>query len=111
VLKNALGARVTVVGCSPAASDVMRASVAAGRVVDAPWQETLSDATAGGVEEGAVTLAPCIAGVDEWCGPRGAARGPWLALRVRRGCHSCANPPSPCCHAAPSFRAAPAGSM
>ncbi len=66
VLKAALGPRVHVVGCQPAASDVMRLSVAAGRIVEAPCGETLSDATAGGIEEGAITLAPCIAAVDEW---------------------------------------------
>jgi len=66
VLKTALGSAVTVVGCQPSASDVMRLSVAAGRIVEAPCGDTLSDATAGGIEEGAVTLAPCIDGVDEW---------------------------------------------
>lgn len=66
VLKDALGARVRVVGCQPAASDVMRRSVEAGEIVDAPSGETLSDATAGGIEPGALTLAPCVAAVDEW---------------------------------------------
>ncbi len=41
-----------VVGCQPAASDVMRQSVAAGRIVEVPSQETLSDATAGGCSLG-----------------------------------------------------------
>jgi threonine dehydratase len=36
-----------VIGVQPAASDVMRQSVAAGHIVDAPSSETLSDATAG----------------------------------------------------------------
>jgi hypothetical protein len=36
-----------VIGVQPAASDVMRQSVAAGRIVDAPSSDTLSDATAG----------------------------------------------------------------
>lgn len=66
VFKHALGARVRVVGCQPAASDVMRQSVLAGRIVDAPSGDTLSDATAGGIEEGAITLEPCMAAVDEW---------------------------------------------
>ena len=38
---------VWVVGCQPAASDVMRQSVAAGYIVDVPSGATLSDATAG----------------------------------------------------------------
>lgn len=36
-----------VVGAQPAASDIMRQSVEAGRIVDAASEETLSDATAG----------------------------------------------------------------
>ena len=56
---------IHVVGCQPEASDVMRRSVAAGRVVAVPWRETLSEATAGGLEEGAVTLEPCTRFVDE----------------------------------------------
>lgn len=36
-----------VIGVQPAASDVMRQSVLAGRIVDAPSSDTLSDATAG----------------------------------------------------------------
>jgi threonine dehydratase len=36
-----------VIGVQPAASDAMRQSVAAGRIVDAPSGDTLSDATAG----------------------------------------------------------------
>ncbi len=47
VLKAAApGCRV--VGCQPAASDVMRQSVAAGHIVDVPSEDTLSDGTAGG---------------------------------------------------------------
>ncbi|WIA31927.1 hypothetical protein OEZ86_002786 [Tetradesmus obliquus] len=55
-----------VVGAQPAASDVMRQSVAAGSIVDVPSGETLSDATAGGIEEGAITLQPCQQYVDTW---------------------------------------------
>ena len=66
MLKAALGPRAKVVGCQPSASDVMRQSVEAGRIVEAASGDTLSDATAGGIEEGAITLGPCIAGVDEW---------------------------------------------
>ena len=38
---------IRVRGCQPQASDVMRQSVEAGRVVEVGWQETLSDGTAG----------------------------------------------------------------
>lgn len=40
---------IRVVGCQPAASDAMRASVVAGRIVDQPSGDTLSDGSAGGV--------------------------------------------------------------
>jgi threonine dehydratase len=55
-----------IVGCVPAASPAMAAAVAAGRVVAAPVQPTLSDATAGGIEAGSITLALCAALVDEF---------------------------------------------
>ncbi|GFR44263.1 hypothetical protein Agub_g5468 [Astrephomene gubernaculifera] len=108
---------IRIVGCQPAASDVMARSVAAGRIVPevkiptltetvsnsastadansttvsgryatgtmesggttpavaaanavaaAAPSSTLSDATAGGVEEGSLTLPPCMCCVDEW---------------------------------------------
>lgn len=48
VLKS-VDADIIVVGCQPEASDVMRASVAAGRIVDQSSGETLSDGSAGGI--------------------------------------------------------------
>jgi len=39
--------RIHIVGCQPAASDVMRRCVAVGRIVDAPSLPTFSDGTAG----------------------------------------------------------------
>ncbi len=50
---------VTVVGCSPKNSAVMVASLEAGRILELESQPTLSDGTAGGVEEGAVTFGLC----------------------------------------------------
>jgi threonine dehydratase len=58
--------RCRIVGCVPAASPAMAAAVAAGRVVAAPLAPTLSDATAGGIEDGAITVAICAALVDEF---------------------------------------------
>lgn len=55
---------IHVVGCQPTASDVMRHSVEAGRVVEVEWQPTLSTATVGGLEAGTVTLEPCCRFVD-----------------------------------------------
>lgn len=65
VLKS-IDPAVKVIGCQPSRSDVMRQSVLAGKVVDLPWQDTLSDGTAGGIEEGSITLEPCQQFVDEW---------------------------------------------
>ncbi len=57
---------VRIVGCLPANSPVMAASVNAGRVVEMEMRDTLSDGTAGGVEEGAITLDFCRELVDDW---------------------------------------------
>ena len=65
LLKHMVGPSVTIIGCQPERSDVMR-SVEAGSVVELPWEETLSDATAGGIEEDSLTLAACTEFVDEW---------------------------------------------
>lgn len=57
---------VRVIGASPANSNVMMQSVAAGELLDAPSTPTLSDGTFGGVEAGSVTFAPCRQLVDDW---------------------------------------------
>lgn len=57
---------IRVVGCLPAQSPAMALSVQAGRIVDAPVGETLSDGTAGGIERGAITFDPCRSLVDDW---------------------------------------------
>lgn len=58
---------VTVVGCQPEASPEMARSVEAGRIVEPEGSsETLSDGTAGGVEQGSVTFEICRELVDEW---------------------------------------------
>ena len=56
----------TIVGAYPSRSPAMAASVAAGRIVRVPTRPTLSDATAGGVEPGAITLELCSELVDRW---------------------------------------------
>ena len=53
-----------VVACSPAASCVMHSSLEAGRMLDLPSDPTLSDGTAGGVEEDTVTFPICQRVVD-----------------------------------------------
>eukprot|EP00891_Asterochloris_glomerata_P002234 jgi/Astpho2/2234/Aster-03215 len=57
---------IRVVGCQPEASAVMMQSVRAGRIIEAPSLQTLSDGTAGGVEEGTITFEPCATLVDHW---------------------------------------------
>jgi threonine dehydratase len=58
--------RIEIIGCEPEASPEMSASVAAGRIVELPSRPTLSDATAGGIEEGSVTFELCRDHVDRW---------------------------------------------
>ena len=57
---------VRAVGAQPANSRVMIESVRAGHVVDVPSIATLSDGTAGGIEQGTVTFPLNRDLVDEW---------------------------------------------
>ncbi|CAH1254141.1 SRR [Branchiostoma lanceolatum] len=63
---KALKTTAKVVGCQPAHSAVMAKSVEAGRILDLPSLDTLSDGTAGGVEEGSITFPICQQCVDDW---------------------------------------------
>lgn len=65
VLKS-VDSSILVIGCQPGTSDVMGASVAAGRILDQESGVTLSDGSAGGVEEGSLTFEPCCRFVDGW---------------------------------------------
>ncbi len=60
------GPGTQIIGCQPAASPVMARSVAAGRIVELRGKPTLSDGTAGGIEEGAITLPISQAVVDDF---------------------------------------------
>ncbi|MEM1144387.1 MAG: threonine/serine dehydratase [Pseudomonadota bacterium] len=55
-----------IVGCQPAASPVMTRSVEAGRIVFTESAPTLSDGTAGGIEEDAITFELCRELVDDY---------------------------------------------
>jgi len=57
---------VIVIGCSPERSNVMQKSVEAGQIVEQPALSTLSDGTAGGIEEDAITLPLCMDLIDDW---------------------------------------------
>jgi threonine dehydratase len=55
---------IEVIGCSPAASPAMHRCLEAGRIIDVPCRDTLSGATAGGVEPGSITFELCQGVVD-----------------------------------------------
>ncbi|MCS6826429.1 MAG: pyridoxal-phosphate dependent enzyme, partial [Caldilinea sp.] len=60
------GKSVRIVGCLPIHSPVMYESVRAGRIVQMESLPTLSDGSAGGVEEDAITFVLCRQLVDDW---------------------------------------------
>jgi len=51
--------KATVIGCQPKNSEVMLASIKAGKIVDLEYIPTLSDGSAGNLEPGAVTFDLC----------------------------------------------------
>lgn len=63
---KAVRPEVEVIAASPANAPVMHESVAAGRILPIPSLPTLSDGTAGGVEEGSVTFELCRRHVDRF---------------------------------------------
>jgi threonine dehydratase len=63
---KAIGRRVDVVACSPENSAVMHHSVSAGRILEMESKPTLSDGTAGAVEQGAITLDLCRRLIDRY---------------------------------------------
>lgn len=56
---------VLIVGCWPELAAAMYQSVRAGRLMEVPDEPTLSDATAGNIEPGAITLPYCTELIDE----------------------------------------------
>ena len=57
---------VRVIGAVPANSPVMAESIRAGRILELESRPTLSDGTAGGIEEESVTFDLCRSVVDYW---------------------------------------------
>jgi threonine dehydratase len=55
-----------IIGCSPENSPVMAKSVQAGRILEMESLPTLSDGTAGGVEQDAITFPLCQRLVDDY---------------------------------------------
>jgi threonine dehydratase len=62
---KAVNKKVKIVACWPENSRVMYECMKAGRVIEFPEKETLSDSTAGGVEAGAITLELCRSLIDD----------------------------------------------
>lgn len=60
-----LSPRTRLIGVWPGSSPCMLRAMEAGKIVDVEEQDTLSDATAGAIEPGAVTLPICRAVIDE----------------------------------------------
>jgi threonine dehydratase len=63
---KAVSPSIEIIGCSPENSQVMVQSVKAGRILDTPSLPTLSDGTAGGIEEGSITFDLCKDLMDEF---------------------------------------------
>lgn len=57
---------VRVIGAVPANSPVMAESIRAGHILELESRPTLSDGTAGGIEEGSITFDLCRSVVDYW---------------------------------------------
>ena len=57
---------IEMIGCQPENSRVMYESIKAGRILDIPSQPTISDGTAGGIEQGSITFDICRKTVDDF---------------------------------------------
>ncbi|XP_070541013.1 L-threonine ammonia-lyase-like [Ptychodera flava] len=55
-----------IIGCQPETNHVMDLSIKAGEILDIESEDTISDGTAGGVEENSVTFDICKSCVDKW---------------------------------------------
>jgi threonine dehydratase len=58
--------QIKIIGCLPENSPVMAASIKAERIIEMEMKPTLSDATAGGIEPGAITFELCRQWVDDY---------------------------------------------
>lgn len=66
VFLKSVNPRVEIVSCQPQASAVMTASIKAGKLLDLASEPTLSDGTAGGIEQGAITFDICRDVIDRF---------------------------------------------
>lgn len=63
---KAMNSKIQLIGCQPENSAVMYESVKAGRIIYMESKPTLSDGSAGGIEEGSITFGLCRDCVDEY---------------------------------------------
>ena len=61
---KSINSDIKVIGCSPKNSSVMINSLKEGKIVNTESEETLSDGSAGGVEENSITFKMCKALID-----------------------------------------------
>ncbi len=66
VFLKSINKKIRVFGCLPENSPVMRESIRKGEIVNMKTEETISDATAGGIEEGSITFEICKKYVDDF---------------------------------------------
>jgi len=64
-LKNKIP-NVKIIGCQPENSPVMYESIKAGKILNIPSKPTISEGTAGGIEEGSITFEICKKLVDDF---------------------------------------------
>ena len=58
---------IKVIGCSPVNSSIMINSIKKGKIINTESKDTLSDGSAGGVEEGSITFDICNELIDDYC--------------------------------------------
>jgi threonine dehydratase len=63
---KSLDEKIEIIGCQPENSAVMYESIKAGKVLEMESQPTLSDGSAGGIEQGAITFDICKKFVDDF---------------------------------------------
>jgi threonine dehydratase len=63
---KSLDEKIEIIGCQPKNSAVMYESIKAGKILEMESQPTISDGSAGGIEQGAVTFNLCKKYVDDF---------------------------------------------
>ncbi len=64
---KSINPNIKVIGCSPINSSIMINSIKEGKITNTKSKDTLSDGSAGGVEEGSITFNMCKDLIDDYC--------------------------------------------